>query len=338
MNVSNKDIYMKKFIGCDLGGTNLRAAIVDVKSGDVLHHMSVPTLAREGHDAVMGRMADLFLQVIQSAGMQKDDIGGIGIGVPGVLDLEKGETLFLPNLHGTWPHVPLRDKITHLTGLPTALLNDVRSITNGEWRFGAGRGVDTVAVFAIGTGIGGGLVINGQLHLGIGGTGGELGHTMIDFNGPRCGCGNNGCLEAYASGPAIAAMGMKAVAQGLTTRIAELCEYDLNRITPELITQAAQAGDEIAKDIYEKAGFYVGIAAANMCASIGPPRIIIGAGIGQAGELLLDPIRRTIHERVHVMPVEQVEVVPSQLGDNAGVIGVACWTALSNNASLGSAI
>ena len=165
---------------------------------------------------------------------------------------------------------PLRDTIAHLTGLPTALLNDVRSITNGEWRFGAGRGVDTVAVFAIGTGIGGGLVINGQLHLGIGGTGGELGHTMIDFNGPRCGCGNYGCLEAYASGPAIAAMGMKAVAQGLTTRIAELCDYDLNRITPELIAKAAEAGDEIAKDIYEKAGFYIGIAAANMCASHWP--------------------------------------------------------------------
>ena len=241
---------MKKFIGCDLGGTNLRAAIVDVESGDVLHHMSVPTLAREGHDAVMGRMANLFLELIQSANMQKDEIGGIGIGVPGVLDLEKGETLFLPNLPGTWPHVPLRDKITHLTGLQTALLNDVRSITNGEWRFGAGRGVDTVAVFAVGTGIGGGLVVNGQLHLGIGGTGGELGHTMIDFNGPRCGCGNYGCLEAYASGPAIAAMGMKAVAQGLTTRIAERCEYDLNRITPELIAKAAEAGDEIAKDIY----------------------------------------------------------------------------------------
>src|SRR3990170_4736314 len=168
---------MKKFIGCDLGGTNLRAAIVDVETGEVLHQMSVPTLAREGHDSVMPRMADLFLQVIQSAGMQKDEIGGIGIGVPGVLDLEKGETLFLPNLAGIWPHVPLRDTITYLTGLPSALLNDVRSITNGEWRFGAGRGVDTVAVFAIGTGIGGGLVVNGQLHLGMGGTGGELGHT-----------------------------------------------------------------------------------------------------------------------------------------------------------------
>jgi len=321
---------MKKYIGCDLGGTNLRAAIVDVETGAVLHQKSIPTLAREGHDAVMGCMADLFLQVIQTAGMQKDGIGGIGIGVPGVLDLDKGETLFLPNLPGTWPHVPLADTITHLTGLQTALLNDVRSITNGEWRFGAGRGVDTVAVFAIGTGIGGGLVINGQLHLGIGGTGGELGHTTIDFNGPRCGCGNYGCVEAYASGPAIAAMGMKAVSQGLTTQIGEFCDYDLNRITPELIAKAAQAGDEIAKDIYERAGYYLGIAAANMCASVGPRRIIIGGGVAQAGELLLNPIRRTLRERVHIMPVEQVEVVPSQLGDNAGVIGVACWSALVN--------
>lgn len=318
---------MKKYIGCDLGGTNLRAAIVDLENGEVLHHLSIPTLAREEHDAVMKRMADLFLQLIQSAGMEKEDIGGIGIGVPGVLDLGKGETLFLPNLPGTWPHVPLQATIEKLTGLPTRLLNDVRSITNGEWRFGAGRGMDTVAVFAIGTGIGGGLVINGQLHLGIGGTGGELGHTIIDFNGPKCGCGSYGCLEAYASGPAIAAMGMKAVSQGLTTRISELCEYDLNRVTPELIAKAAREDDEVAKDIYERAGFYLGVTAANICVALGPRRIIIGGGVSQAGELLLDPIRRSLREHVHVMPVEQVEVVPSHLGDNAGVIGVACWVA-----------
>lgn len=318
---------MKKYIGCDLGGTNLRAAIVDVESGDVLHQRSIPTQAREGHDAVMKRMADLFLQLIRSSGIQKDEIGGIGIGVPGVLDLEKGEVLFLPNLAGTWPHVALRDTITGLTGLPAELLNDVRAITYGEWLFGAGRGVDTVAVFAIGTGIGGGLVLNGQLHLGIGGTGGELGHTTIDFNGPRCGCGNYGCVEAYSSGPAIAAMGLKAVTQGLTTRIADLCGNDLNRITPELIARAAHTGDEIAKDIYERAGFYLGIAAANMCVAIGPRRIVIGGGVAQAGDLLLEPIRRTIRERVTVMPVEQVEVVPSRLGNNAGVIGVACWAA-----------
>jgi glucokinase len=134
------ELSMKKYIGCDLGGTNLRAAIVDVENASVLHQMSIPTLAREGHNAVMQRMSDLSIQVIESAGSKKGEIGGIGIGVPGVLDLEKGETLFLPNLPGTWPHIPLQSTITEMTGLPTALLNDVRSITYGEWSFGAGMG------------------------------------------------------------------------------------------------------------------------------------------------------------------------------------------------------
>ena len=316
---------MKKFIGCDLGGTNLRAAIIDAGNGQVLHQASIPTLSREGHDAVMKRMSDLFLQVIATSGISKEEIGGIGIGVPGVLDLEKGETLFLPNLPGTWPHVPLGRTVQDLTGLPVALLNDVRSITFGEWSFGAGRGVDTVAVLAIGTGIGGGLVINGRLYLGMGGTGGELGHMVIDFNGPRCGCGNYGCLEAFASGPAIAAMGMKAVAQGLTTSLGEMCGYDLNQITPELIANAAVAGDEIAGDIFEKAGFYLGVAASSLCASVGPQRIIVAGGVASAGRLLLDPMERTMRARVSVMPVDQVQIVRATLGGDAGVIGAALW-------------
>lgn len=316
---------MKKYIGCDLGGTNLRAAVVDMQIGQVLAQCSIPTVAREGHVAVMQRMGQLILDLIASAGVEIRDLGGIGIGVPGVLDLEKGETLFLPNLPGTWPQVPLQKTIETITALPTALLNDVRSITHGEWLYGAGRGVDTAVVFAIGTGIGGGLVINNQLHLGIGGTGGELGHMTIDFNGPKCGCGNYGCLEAYASGPAIAAMGMKAVAQGLTTSIGQLCEYDLNRITPELIAAAAQAGDELANEIFERTGFYLGVAAANLCASIGPKRIILAGGVAKAGDLLFTPMRRTMRARVSIMPVDQVEIVPAQLGNNAGVIGAAAW-------------
>ncbi len=318
---------MKRYIGCDLGGTNLRAALVDVETGEVLFQQSVPTLAREGHDAIMQRMAGLFLNMIKAAGLEPGDVGGIGIGVPGVLDLEKGETLFLPNLPGTWPHVPLRDVLQQATGLPVALLNDVRSITYGEWRFGAGQGVETVAVLAIGTGIGGGLVINGQLHLGIGGTAGELGHMVIDFNGPRCGCGNYGCLEAFASGPAIAAMGMKAVAQGLTTKIGDLCKYDLNAITPALIAEAARQGDEIACEIYDQAGFYLGVAASSLCASVSPRRIIVTGGVANAGRLLLDPMEKTMRERVHIMPVEQVEIVTGLLGDHAGVVGSACWAA-----------
>jgi glucokinase len=314
-----------KYIGCDLGGTNLRAGIVDPQSGKVSHPHATLTLAREGHDAVMARMGALIEQTIEASDLSKDEIGGIGIGAPGVLDLERGLTLLLPNLPGTWPKIPLRDTISEYTGLPTTLLNDVRSITFGEWRFGAGQGVDTMACFAVGTGIGGGLVVNGQLHLGIGGTGGELGHQMIDFNGPPCGCGNRGCLEAYASGPAIAAMGMKAVVQGCTTIIGELVDFDLNKITPKTIAQAASQGDEVAQNILEEAGFYIGIAAANVCASIGPRKIVIAGGVSKIGEPILEPIRRTIRERVRVMPVEQVEVIPAQLGDDAGVIGAALW-------------
>ena len=316
-----------KYIGCDLGGTNLRAGIVDPQSGKVSHPHATLTMAREGHDAVMARMGALIEQTIEASDLSKDEIGGIGIGAPGVLDLERGLTLLLPNLPGTWPEIPLRDTISEFTGLPTTLLNDVRSITFGEWRFGAGQGVDTMACFAVGTGIGGGLVVNGQLHLGIGGTGGELGHQMIDFNGPPCSCGNRGCLEAYASGPAIAAMGMKAVVQGITTIIGELVDFDLNKITPKTIAQAASQGDEVAQNILEEAGFYIGIAAANVCASIGPRKIVIAGGVSRIGEPILAPIRRTIRERVRVMPVERVEVIQAQLGDDAGVIGAALWAA-----------
>ncbi len=151
------------FIGCDLGGTNLRAGIVNSDNGQVSHLFSTPTLALEGHDAVMARMGVLIEDVIVASGLSKSEIGGIGIGAPGVLDLERGLTLFLPNLPGTWPEVPLRDTIKDYTGFPVFLLNDVCSITFGEWKFGAGKGVDTMACFAIGTGVGGGLVVNGQL-------------------------------------------------------------------------------------------------------------------------------------------------------------------------------
>jgi glucokinase len=316
---------MRKYIGCDLGGTNFRAGVVDLEEGNISYQASIPTLAREGHDAVMGRMSGLINRIIDESNLSRDDIGGIGIGVPGVLDLDHGMVLFLPNLLGNWPDVPLAETITRQTGLPVCLLNDVRAITYGEWRFGAGRGVDTMACFAIGTGVGGGLVINGRLHLGIGGTAGELGHTTVEPDGYLCGCGNRGCLEAYSSGPAIAAMGMKAVSQGLTTQIAELVENDLNRITPKIIYEAALRGDRIARDIFQRAGSCLGIAVANVLVSVGPRRVVIAGGVSQAGDFLLEPIRREVKERVFVMPAEQVEILPAKLGNDAGVIGVASW-------------
>ena len=316
------------FIGVDLGGTTLTAAVVDVVSGQVLGRHQIPTLAKEGHDAVMVHMAGLIHTVISDAGLSQADVGGVGIGAPGVLDLERGLTLFLPNLPGNWPNVPLKATIEVGVELPTHLLNDVRCFTLGEKTFGAGRDVDTLVCLAIGTGIGGGVVVNGQLHLGIGGTAGEVGHQIIDPYGPPCGCGSWGCLEAFASGPAITAMALKAITQGLTTGIAEIVDYDLNKVTPEVVCQAALAGDSIAKDIYERAGFYIGVGVANLITLLSPQMVVIGGGVAQAGDLLFDPIRRTARERVQVILIERVQIVPAQLGTDAGLIGAAVWASL----------
>jgi glucokinase len=316
---------MNQVIAVDLGGTNLRAAVISTDTGTFEYLASIPTLAREGHAAVMARMAELIEQVITASGLKKSEIDGIGIGVPGVLDLEHGLTVFLPNLPGTWPNVSLQKTIADRVQLPAFLINDARAMTLGEYTFGAGRGVDTIACLGIGTGIGGGLVINGKLHLNLGGTSAELGHTVIDMNGPMCGCGTRGCLEAYASGPAITAQGLKAVVQGATTRIGEMVDYDLNRITPQVIFEAARAGDAIAQDIYKQAGFYIGVAVANIIIAVGPQRVVIGGGVSQAGDLLLDPIRRTVSERVNVTSIEQVQIVRAELGPNAGLIGAGVW-------------
>lgn len=316
---------MKKYIGFDMGGSNLRSGIMDTETGKILASQKTETEAEKGKDVVTGRMVDLIKKVIEDSGITKKDIGAIGIGVPGLLDLEKGHTLFLPNLPGNWPDVPLADIISRELGLPVYLLNDVRAITYGEYKKGAGAGVKDMACFAVGTGIGGGLILDGKLHLGLGGTAGELGHIVIDFNGPRCGCGNYGCVEAYASGPAIAAMGFKAVTQGLTTNIGNMAGFDHNKIDASLIADAALSGDGIAKDIYNRAGFYLGIAIANVLVTASVQRVVIGGGVSAAGDLLLDPIKKTLKERVSIVPIDEVEVVLASLGSDAGLVGTAMW-------------
>lgn len=313
------------FIGIDLGGTNIKAALVNINTGEITGTTSIPTHAREGNDAVIAQMGVLIERVIKASGIGKTKVGGVGVGVPGVIDMDKGRTLFLPNLPGQWRNVPLAEKLSGHAKLPVRIINDARAMTLGEWQFGAGKGVDTVACYTLGTGIGGGLIINGRLHLGIGGAAGELGHVIVDLYGPKCGCGSNGCMEAFASGPAIAAMGMKAVVQGLTTRIAELCAGDLNRITPELVCQAAIEGDIIAKDIYEQAGRYIGVGVASIVTVINPRRVIFGGGVAAAGEIILDPIRRTVQARVCLADLKAIQIVLAELGNNAGLIGAAFW-------------
>jgi len=316
---------MNHYIGIDLGGTNLRAAIADTDTGKIFHQRKCPTLAAEGQEAVIGRIVQLIRE-LREIGQEPDcDIKGIGIGVPGTPDIDTGVIQFLPNLPGKWLNVPLQAIIEEQVKLPVALINDVRAITLGEWTFGAGRGADNMVCLAIGTGIGGGVVVNGQFHLGIGGTAGEFGHHVVEVDGLPCGCGGKGCLELYASGPAIAAMGVKEVMHGHTTRIGELVNYDLNRINVEVIVQAAKEGDLIARGILERVGTYLGIAVGNILGVVSPQKVIFGGGVSSAGDLLLRPIVQTVNQRVHVIPVRKVEFVLAELGINGGLIGAALW-------------
>lgn len=314
---------MSHYIGIDLGGTNLRAAIADTDTGQIFHQRKCPTLATEGQEAVIERIVQLIQELVQAA--PDYEIRGIGIGVPGTPDIETGVIQFLPNLPGKWINVPLQSIIESRVNFPVALINDVRAITLGEWMFGAGRGADTVVCLAIGTGIGGGVVVNGQFHLGLGGTAGEFGHHVVELDGLPCGCGGKGCLELYASGPAIASMGVKEVMHGHTTRIGELVDHDLNKIDAGTVVQAALEGDPIARGILQRAGTYLGIAVGNILGVISPQRVIFGGGVSSAGDLLLKPIVQTINERVHVIPLQRVEFVWAQLGINGGLIGAALW-------------
>ncbi len=315
---------MSYYIGIDLGGTNLRAAIADTDTGQIFHQRKRPTLANEGQEAVIGRIVELIRELTQDNG-NVGSIKGVGIGVPGTPDIDTGVIQFLPNLPGKWINVPLQSIVEEEVELPVALINDVRAITLGEWIFGAGRGAQTIACLAIGTGIGGGVVVNGEFHLGIGGTAGEFGHHVVEVDGLPCGCGGRGCLELYASGPAIAAMGVKEVMHGHTTRIGELVNHDLNRIDAGTIVQAALDGDPIAKGILQRAGMYLGIAVGNILGVISPQKVIFGGGVSQAGDLLLRPIVQTINERVHVIPIQKVEFALAELGINGGLIGAALW-------------
>ena len=316
---------MGYYIGCDLGGTNLRAALVDSETGEASDLTIVPTLAREGHEEVLLRMIDLFNNLIEKSTLAKSDVEGIGIGIPGMLDMQRGFTTFITNLPGHWINVPVGPFITERTGIPCYIMNDVRAITWGELKFGAGKGCKSMVLYAIGTGIGGGVVINNQLVLGNSGQAGEVGHMTVEPGGTLCNCGNRGCLEQYASGPAIRSAALKVIAHGGTSILGEMVGFDLHKMTPEIVFNAALKGDVAALNIYEKAGSYLGQAISNSIIHLEPERIVVGGGIAQAGEVLFTPMRRAIQERVYLAPLENIQIRAAELGNNAGVIGASMW-------------
>jgi glucokinase len=313
------------WIGVDFGASNLRAAVLDLVNGTHGPVIKSATPALEGPLAVIEAIAVLVTQVIAASKTDPGDLAGVGIGCPALIDLSRGVLMNVPNIPGNWPATPFQEILRERLGLPVFPINDVRAITLGEYQFGAGRGVKDLACYAIGTGIGGGVVINGQLHLGISGSAGELGHQVVEPDGLACNCGGRGCLETIASGLSIAAQAVDAIVRRKETLIIELCHGDLNQVSTARVIEAAKQGDRVARDILERAGKYLGIAIANTLVTVSPRRILIGGGVATAGELLLDPIRRSMRERAHMVPIDEVEIVSTTLGDAAGLLGAGLW-------------
>ena len=206
--------------------------------------------------------------------------------------------------------------------IPTRIDNDVRCAALGELKFGAGRGCENFVCITVGTGIGSGLVINGKVVRGAANAAGEIGHIKLQMeDGPLCGCGDSGCLEAFASGPSIVAMAQEYLKGGKSAKFRELAGD--GEITPYIVAKAAEAGDPVAKRIFEKMGYYIGMGLTSVINLLNPEKIIIGGGVAECGELLLEPIRRTINERTMKVQREAVEIVPAELGNSAGVIGAS---------------
>lgn len=306
----------------DLGGTSIKGALAD-ETGTILVEQTIPTESHAGPRVVLERTATLIHQLVARLQLPSQRLLRLGVGLPGLVDLAAGTTKFLPNLPGHWRDVPVAKFLEAQVDCPVRLLNDARAATLGELRFGHGRDEPqlTLAFFTLGTGVGGGLAIDGRLRLGPFGAAGELGHQTIVPDGPHCGCGNRGCLESLASGPAISAEGIRLLRAGQAPKLFELVEGHGDRVTPREMLAAAHAGDVHVAQAIRRAATFVGIAAANVVTMLHPDLIVLGGGVAELGELLLDVVRDTISQRVGMFPADDIRVEKSQLGERAGLLG-----------------
>lgn len=307
----------KVYAGIDVGGTTIKGVLADTE-GKIQCLESEATRSHEGPEAVLSQVADLVGRLREKSCHIPE---AVGIAMPGLIDLREGVTKFNPNFPTQWRDVKVRQYLAPKLDCPVYLLNDVRTATLGELTFGHGRGASTMLFFALGTGIGGGVVVDGKLRLGPLGAAGELGHQTILPDGPLCGCGNRGCLETLASGPALTAAAVRLLRSGLSPKLHEITGGDIARVSPETLAQAAAAGDKYARITIVDAARYLGIGVANMVAALHPDLVVIGGGVANVGELLFQTVRETVLERVGMFPPEDVEILPSSLGENAGVLG-----------------
>jgi len=318
-------VEKKWIVGVDLGGTNIVVGVLPISGGEVLALRTAPTEAARGAKFVVDRITSMIeesiAEVIAQHGGTREDFCGVGIGSPGPLDRKTGVVINTPNLG--WRNFPLRDLISNAVGLPATLDNDANCATYGEWWLGAGRGVNSLVGLTLGTGIGGGIVLNGEIYHGVSDAAGEIGHMTIDSTGRKCKCGNYGCLEAYASGPAIALRAIEGIEAGAETVLPDLVNGRLEEITAATVYEAVVLGDPYANEVMRETAKFLGAGVANIINILNPAMVVISGGVTRAGDHLFVPLRAEVRRRAFRSAEEACQIVSGQLPGTAGVIGAA---------------
>ncbi len=307
----------KLILGIDVGGTSIKFGVV--KDNRILSEISLPTFAYENPKRVLKQVETGIIQIFNKYSL--NDFSGIGIGFPGVVDVENGIVTSAPNF-ANWKKVEVRKTLTKF-GLPIFIDNDANCAALGELYFGRGRELTNFVMVTLGTGVGGGIIINRKLFRGESGGAGEIGHITIDYSGPLCKCGKKGCVEAYAGNSYIKQRTIHKLHEYPDSLILKLVEHDLEKIEPKVINDAALKGDQLAIKILRETGFYIGIGLANIANTLDIKHFIIGGGISNAGPILLNSIKNSIKEHGVKNIVKNVKVLSAQLKNKAGILGAA---------------
>ncbi len=312
---------MEHVVGIDIGGTKLATVVAD-STGHILGKVRKPTLAEKGPEYALDLLFDMVRETVSLAGLEQASISAIGVSCGGPLDTKTGIVYSPPNLPG-WDALPLKAKLESEFQVPVTIENDANASALAEFRFGGGQGYNAVLYMTMSTGIGGGIVLDGQIYHGANDSAGEVGHQILLPDGPRCGCGKRGCLEALCSGPAIARRAQAAIRKQLadekaSTTMLTFTDGHIADVKSEHVLEAARTGDTLALRLVEETAYYMGWGIANLVNVLNPDIVLLGTIAIAAGDLLLNPIRETVSKFAMTRPAAAVEIAPAQLGDTLG--------------------
>ena len=315
---ADRDIARTAFVGVDLGGTNIRAAVFD-DGMEILGRSEMPTRAQEAADHVIRRIAACVREALERSSVAAEEVGGVGIGAAGLTDWRTGVVVLASNLG--WKNVPLKERLQQqLDGLRVEVDKDTNVAALAETRLGAGREFKHFLYVTAGTGIGGGLILGGALYRGATGGAGDIGHVVVDPDGPPCGCGGRGCVEGFSSGAGMVDRARERLSGGAQAASSSMT---VEGLTTEAIFESANQGDAVAAEVVETAGRALGLALAGYVKLNNPEAIVLGGGVARAGKVYTDPVERELRRRALPALGEVVRLVPPALGDDVGVAGAA---------------